>query len=155
GPGVTPCSSAATTPHGPSMKRFMIQTFGCQMNAHDSRRIAEVLGADGYEPTDSPELADLIVFNTCSAREKAEPKLASALGRYRPLKQRKKDLLVAVAGCMVQEHGEGLLDRLDLADVLIGPDNIAELPELVRDARSTARRTSRIEFDLLAPRFLN
>src|SRR6476646_1756692 len=137
------------------MKRYLIQTFGCQMNAHDSARIADVLTADGYEATDSPELAGLIVFNTCSVREKAEHKLVSALGRYRPLKQRKKDLQVAIAGCMVPEHGDALLARLDLADVLIGPDNIAELPELLRDARATSRRGARFEFDLLAPRFLN
>ena len=136
------------------MKRFVIHTFGCQMNAHDSRRIAEVLYADGYVETDSPELADLVVFNTCSVREKAEHKLRSALGRMRELKERKRELRVAVAGCMVQEHGDALLEQLDLCDVMIGPDNVGELPELLRAAQDGARRLARIELDLDAPRFL-
>jgi len=136
------------------MKRFLIHTFGCQMNAHDSRRIAEVLYGDGYEQTDELELADLIVFNTCSVREKAEHKLVSALGRMRELKRARRELRVAVAGCMVQEHGDALLERLDLADVMIGPDNIPELPALLRDAQDGSRRLARIEFDLDGPRFL-
>jgi tRNA-2-methylthio-N6-dimethylallyladenosine synthase len=136
------------------MKRFLIHTFGCQMNAHDSRRIAEVLYGDGYEQTDAPELADLIVFNTCSVREKAEHKLVSALGRMREWKRARRGLRIAVAGCMVQEHGEALLGRLDLADVMIGPDNIPELPSLLREADEGARRLARIELDLDAPRFL-
>jgi tRNA-2-methylthio-N6-dimethylallyladenosine synthase len=137
------------------MKRFLIQTFGCQMNAHDSRRIAEVLYRDGYEATDAPELADLIVLNTCSIREKAEHKLSSALGRFRPLKERRRDVLIAVAGCMAQEHGEALLERLDLVDVLVGPDNVPELPALVDRARDSASRIARAEFDLDDPRFLS
>jgi tRNA-2-methylthio-N6-dimethylallyladenosine synthase len=137
------------------MKRFLIQTFGCQMNAHDSRRIAEVLYRDGYEATDAPELADLIVLNTCSIREKAEHKLSSALGRFRPLKERRSDVLIAVAGCMAQEHGEALLQRLDLVDVLVGPDNVPELPALLRRARDSANKVALAEFDLEDPRFLS
>jgi tRNA-2-methylthio-N6-dimethylallyladenosine synthase len=136
------------------MKRFLIHTFGCQMNAHDSRRIAEVLYGDGYEQTESAEHADLIVFNTCSVREKAEHKLVSALGRMREWKRARRGQRIAVAGCMVQEHGEALLARLDLADVMIGPDNIPELPSLLREAEQGARRLARIELDLDAPRFL-
>jgi len=137
------------------MKRSLIQTFGCQMNAHDSRRIAEVLYRDGYEATDAPDLADLIVLNTCSIREKAEHKLASALGRFRPLKERRSDVLIAVAGCMAQEHGESLLKRLELVDVVVGPDNVPELPALVRRARESASRVARAEFDLDDPQFLS
>jgi tRNA-2-methylthio-N6-dimethylallyladenosine synthase len=137
------------------MKRFLIHTFGCQMNAHDSRRIAEVLNAGGYAEAESADEADLIVFNTCSVREKAEHKLVSALGRVRGLKGRRRGLRVAVAGCMVQEHGDALLERLDLADVLIGPDNIAELPELLRENEAGDKRLARVELDLDTPRFLS
>ena len=136
------------------MRRFLIQTFGCQMNAHDSRRIAEVLGQEGYTETDEAELADLIVLNTCSVREKAEHKLVSALGTYRPLKERRSDVLIAVAGCMAQEHGAELLERQDLIDVLIGPDNVPELPALLARARD-GERVALAEHDLLQPRFLN
>jgi tRNA-2-methylthio-N6-dimethylallyladenosine synthase len=135
------------------MRRVLIQTFGCQMNVHDSRRIAEVLDRQGYELTDEAELADLIVLNTCSVREKAEHKLVSHLGTLRPLKQRRQDLVIAVAGCMAQEYGEELLDRLDLVDVLVGPDNVPELPELVARARE-GERLARAEHDLIEPRFL-
>lgn len=136
------------------MKRFLIQTFGCQMNAHDSRRIAEVLYHDGYEETETPEQADLIIFNTCSVREKAEHKLRSALGTFRPLKESRGDLVIAVAGCMAQEYGPDLLRKLDLVDVLIGPDNVAELPGLLRQLEAGSPPVARTEFDLLAPQFL-
>ena len=121
------------------MKRVLVHTFGCQMNAHDSRRIEEALAVDGYEPTDLPEHADLIVLNTCSVREKAEHKLVSALGKLRPLKGENPELRIAVAGCMAQEHGPKLLDRLDLVDVMVGPDNIPELPGLVKKAQAGGR----------------
>jgi tRNA-2-methylthio-N6-dimethylallyladenosine synthase len=136
------------------LKRFLIHTFGCQMNAHDSRRIAEVLQREGYGPTETPELADLIVLNTCSVREKAEHKLRSALGRLRPLKENREELVIAVAGCMAQEHGGALLERLDLVDVLIGPDNVPELPALISAAQAGGVRGAAVEFDLIAPRFL-
>jgi len=121
------------------MKRVLVHTFGCQMNAHDSRRIEEALSADGYEPTDLAEHADLIVLNTCSVREKAEHKLVSALGKLRPLKSDRPELRIVVAGCMASEHGPKLLDRLDLVDVMVGPDNIPELAGLVRKAQAGGR----------------
>jgi tRNA-2-methylthio-N6-dimethylallyladenosine synthase len=136
------------------MKRFLIHTFGCQMNAHDSRRIAEVLYGEGYEATETPELADLIVLNTCSVREKAEHKLLSALGRLRPLRQQ-REVVIAVAGCMAQEHGTDLLMRSDLIDVLIGPDNVPDLPALLRQAEAAAEPLARVELDIDAPRFLS
>jgi tRNA-2-methylthio-N6-dimethylallyladenosine synthase len=136
------------------MRRYLIQTFGCQMNVHDSRRIEEVLYADGYEPTDAPELADLLLFNTCSVREKADQKLRSMVGRFRELKARRKDLIIAVAGCMAQQRGEALLDEIDLVDVVIGPDNIPELPGLVRHVQAGGPPVVRTVFDLNAPSFL-
>lgn len=134
------------------MKRVLVHTFGCQMNAHDSRRIEEALSADGYEPTELAEHADLIVLNTCSVREKAEHKLVSALGKLRPLKSDRPELRIAVAGCMAQEHGAKLLDRLDLVDVMVGPDNIPELPGLVRKAQEGGRYAATTLDD--EPRFL-
>ena len=136
------------------MKHVFVKTFGCQMNVHDSRRIEEVLGVEGWAATDRQEEADLIVLNTCSVRDKAEHKLRSALGRLRELKDGHPGMLVALAGCMAQEHGEALLAELDLVDVLIGPDNIAELPALVREAEGGAPPVARTVHDVSDPRFL-
>lgn len=136
------------------MKRYLVQTMGCQMNVHDSRRIEEVLAAAGWKPTDEGALADLIVFNTCSVREKAEHKLMSALGTVRPFKEN-RHVVVAVAGCVAQQEGERLLSRAPFVDIVIGPDNIPELPALVEDARGGAPPIARTVFDLDDPRFLN
>lgn len=136
------------------MRRYLIQTFGCQMNVHDSLRIEEALASAGYTSTDAPELADLIVFNTCSIREKADHKLRSAAGTFRELKERKRDLVMVVAGCMAQQRGEALLKEVDLVDVVIGPDNIAELPSLISHVRSGGPPIARTVFDLEAPSFL-
>ena len=138
------------------MKRYLVETMGCQMNVHDSRRIEEVLRAAGWEPTDQGALADLIVFNTCSVREKAEHKLMSALGTVRPFKATpERHVVVAVAGCVAQQEGERLLSRAPFIDVVIGPDNIPELPALVEGAREGAPPIARTVFDLDDPRFLN
>jgi tRNA-2-methylthio-N6-dimethylallyladenosine synthase len=136
------------------MRRYLIQTFGCQMNVHDSLRIEEALSGAGYTSTDAPELADLIVFNTCSIREKADHKLRSAAGTFRELKERKRDLVMVVAGCMAQQRGEALLKEVDLVDVVIGPDNIAELPSLISHVRAGGPPIARTVFDLDAPSFL-
>lgn len=136
------------------MKRYLVQTFGCQMNVHDSRRIEEVLRQDGYAPAEEPALADLIVVNTCSVREKAEHKLMSLLGTLRPLKEERPATVIAVAGCVAQQEGERLLRRARHVDVLIGPDNIPDLPALVRSARSGAPPVARTVFDEDDPRFL-
>ena len=137
------------------MKRYLIQTFGCQMNMHDSRRIEEVLGAHGYSATDEAELADLILVNTCSVREKAEHKLMSLLGTLRPLKDARPGVLLAVAGCVAQQEGERLLRKAPYVDVVIGPDNIPELPSLVRAAEGGAPPAVRTVFDMDTPSFLH
>jgi tRNA-2-methylthio-N6-dimethylallyladenosine synthase len=136
------------------MKRYVVQTFGCQMNVHDSRRIEEVLRRDGYVAAEEPALADLVVINTCSVREKAEHKLMSLLGTLRPLKEERPEVVIAVAGCVAQQEGERLLARAPHVDVLIGPDNIADLPGLVRGARAGGPPVARTVFDLDDPRFL-
>jgi len=105
--------------------RFVVHTFGCQMNAHDSDRMAGVLRAAGGVAVETEQDADLVVFNTCSVREKAEQKLRSAVGKLAPLKRERPDLVIAVAGCVAQQEGEALLARVRHIDLVVGPDNIA------------------------------
>ncbi|NLY93846.1 MAG: tRNA (N6-isopentenyl adenosine(37)-C2)-methylthiotransferase MiaB [Myxococcales bacterium] len=136
------------------MKRYIVQTFGCQMNVHDSRRIEEVLEASGYRPTDEASIADVIVVNTCSVREKAEHKLMSLLGTLRGFKAERPDAALVVAGCVAQQEGERLLKKAPHVDVVIGPDNIPDLPGLLRDAETGAPPVARTVFDLDDPRFL-
>jgi tRNA-2-methylthio-N6-dimethylallyladenosine synthase len=136
------------------MKRYLLRTFGCQMNVHDSLRIEELLCERGYRRAESAERADLVIFNTCCVREKAERKLLGAVGALRQLKQRNAALVVAVAGCMAQQHGPKLLDRLPLVDLLLGPDNIALLPELLEQVGPDRPRACHTEFDLDMPVFL-
>ena len=97
-------------------RRYLVQTFGCQMNVHDSRRIEEVLGSAGYTPTDDAEVADLIVVNTCSVREKAEHKLMSLLGTLNPAYGAPERRIV-VAGCVAQQEGEALLKKAPHIDL--------------------------------------
>lgn len=136
------------------MKQYFIQTFGCQMNVHDSRRIEEVLRAGGFREASEPALADLLVVNTCSVREKAEHKLMSLLGTFRPFKESRRGMVVAVAGCVAQQEGERLLRKAPYVDIVLGPDNIPELPELVREAQQGAPPIARTVFDMDDPQFL-
>lgn len=124
------------------------------MNVHDSRRIEEVLDEHGYGVTELASEADVIVFNTCSVREKAEQKLRSAVGTYKGLKLERPDLVIVVAGCVAQQEGEKLLRRVPHLDVVIGPDNIAELPALIDHVQSGGPPLSRTVFDNETPRFL-
>jgi tRNA-2-methylthio-N6-dimethylallyladenosine synthase len=136
------------------MPSFSVVTFGCQMNQHDSRRIGEVLGAAGWTEVSDPERSDLVLFNTCSVREKAEQKLRSEVGRLAPLKASRPELMIAVAGCVAQQEGEALLKRMPLVDLVLGPDNIRELPALLSDAELGGLPQVRTVFDLDAPSFL-
>ncbi len=105
-------------------KVYYIETFGCQMNVHDSEKMSGILKAEGYTETDDPRNADLIVFNTCSIREKAEQKFFSRLGRFKNLKKRNPDLKIAVAGCIAQQEGDKILHRTPYVDYVIGPQNL-------------------------------
>ncbi len=134
--------------------RYYVQTFGCQMNMHDTARMEEVLALHGWAPAAGIESADLIVFNTCSVREKAEQKLRSEVGKLLPLKRLNPELVIAVAGCVAQQEGEKLLQRIAHLDLVIGPDNLAELPALAAAQRAGALPVARTVFDLDAPRFL-
>jgi tRNA-2-methylthio-N6-dimethylallyladenosine synthase len=124
------------------------------MNVHDSRRIEEVLEHAGWTATDEPTLASLILFNTCSVREKAEQKLRSVVGTLRPLKDTNPNLVIAIAGCVAQQEGEALLRRMSHVDIVIGPDNISELPNLIEHIQDGAPPIARTVFDNEAPKFL-
>jgi tRNA-2-methylthio-N6-dimethylallyladenosine synthase len=124
------------------------------MNVHDSDRMVGVLSAAGGTPAASDAEADLIVFNTCSVRERAEQKLRSEVGKLAPLKRARPDLIVAVAGCVAQQEGEKLLERMASVDLVVGPDKIAELPALVLEQMAGAPAAVHTGFDLEAPRFL-
>jgi len=121
------------------MRTVFIHTFGCQMNESDSQRMLESLARDGWSPAASAESADLILLNTCAIREKAEQKLYSALGRYRAAKEARGALL-GVAGCVAQQEKEKLVRRAPYVDFVLGPDNLAALPELARAAAGGAKR---------------
>src|SRR6188768_1179026 len=136
------------------MPAYAVVTFGCQMNQHDSERISEVLSGAGWTEESDPERADLVLLNTCSVREKAEQKLRSEVGRLALVKERRPDLLIAIAGCVAQQEGERLVSRMPEVDLVIGPDNIAELPGLLAEAELGAVAQVRTGFDLDAPRLL-
>ena len=119
-------------------KKVFIKTFGCQMNAYDSDKMADVLGAaQGYEPTQNVEEADLILFNTCSVREKAQEKVFSDLGRVKHLK--KKGVLIGVGGCVASQEGAAIIARAPYVDVVFGPQTLHRLPEMLA-ARSAMNK---------------
>ncbi|WP_434041676.1 MULTISPECIES: tRNA (N6-isopentenyl adenosine(37)-C2)-methylthiotransferase MiaB [Sorangium] len=136
------------------MPRYSITTFGCQMNVHDSERMHDVLRRAGYTEAGGPEEADVLVLNTCSVREKAEQKLRSEVGRLARWKREREGRVVVVAGCVAQQEGERLLKQMRAIDVVVGPDNIPELPGLLGDLALGGLPVARTVFDLDAPRFL-
>jgi tRNA-2-methylthio-N6-dimethylallyladenosine synthase len=118
--------------------KVYIKTFGCQMNEYDSARMADVLkAAEGLEPTDDPAQADLILFNTCSVREKAQEKVFAHLGRWKHLKRDRPDLLIGVGGCVASQEGNGIVARAPYVDVVFGPQTLHRLPQLLRARRET------------------
>ncbi len=115
-------------------KKVFIKTFGCQMNEYDSDKMADVLGAaQGYEPTQNVDEADLILFNTCSVREKAQEKVFSDLGRIKHLK--KKGVQIGVGGCVASQEGAAIIARAPYVDVVFGPQTLHRLPELLNQRR--------------------
>ncbi|QPF72579.1 tRNA (N6-isopentenyl adenosine(37)-C2)-methylthiotransferase MiaB [Roseateles sp. DAIF2] len=120
------------------MKKVYIKTFGCQMNEYDSDKMADVLGAaEGYEKTEDPEQADLILFNTCSVREKAQEKVFSDLGRVKHLKE--KGVMIGVGGCVASQEGAAIIERAPYVDVVFGPQTLHRLPKML-EARQALRR---------------
>ncbi len=119
-------------------KKVFIRTFGCQMNEYDSDRMADVLAAsDGFEKTSSPDDADLILFNTCSVREKAQEKVFADLGRARQVKQQRPHVMIGVGGCVASQEGEDIVRRAPYVDVVFGPQTLHRLPELLAARRAS------------------
>ena len=143
-----PASACATSPaaaEGRTRKVF-IKTFGCQMNEYDSDKMADVMkAAEGYEKTEDPEQADLILFNTCSVREKAQEKVFSDLGRVKHLKAR--GVMIGVGGCVASQEGAAIVERAPYVDVVFGPQTLHRLPELL-EAR---RREQQAQVDISFP----
>jgi tRNA-2-methylthio-N6-dimethylallyladenosine synthase len=127
--------------------KLYIRTFGCQMNEYDSAKMADVLRqADGVEPTDKPEEADVILFNTCSIREKAQEKVFSDLGRAKELKKTKPNLIIGVGGCVASQEGEAIVKRAPYVDVVFGPQTLHRLPELIKARQQSGRSQVDISF---------
>jgi tRNA-2-methylthio-N6-dimethylallyladenosine synthase len=119
-------------------KKVFIKTFGCQMNEYDSDKMADVLGAsDGLVRTDTPDDADVILFNTCSVREKAQEKVFSDLGRLKALKRSKPDLIIGVGGCVASQEGAAIVKRAPHVDMVFGPQTLHRLPQMIQLRRHT------------------
>ena len=130
-----------------SKKKLFIKTFGCQMNEYDSDKMADVLGSsDGVERTNTPDDADIILFNTCSVREKAQEKVFSDLGRVKHLKKSNPNLIIGVGGCVASQEGKAIVERAPYVDVVFGPQTLHRLPQLIRQRRDTHRPQVDISF---------
>ena len=128
-------------------RKVYIKTFGCQMNEYDSDKMSDVLAAaEGYEPTDNPEEADLILFNTCSVREKAQEKVFSDLGMVRPLKQKNPALRIGVGGCVASQEGAAIVSRAPFVDLVFGPQTLHRLPQMLARRDQSGRPQVDIEF---------
>jgi tRNA-2-methylthio-N6-dimethylallyladenosine synthase len=129
------------------MPRVHLRTFGCQMNEYDSARMADVLReAGGYEATDDPAQADLLLLNTCSVREKAQEKVFSLLGRWRDMKLERPQLIIGVGGCVASQEGEGITARAPFVDLVFGPQTIHRLPEMLARLQSSGRPVVDVSF---------
>ncbi len=142
---ITP--AAADTPASPRPKKVFIKTFGCQMNEYDSDKMLDVLAdSEGMVKTDRPEDADVILFNTCSVREKAQEKVFHDLGRVRPLKALNPDLVIGVGGCVASQEGGEIVKRAPYVDVVFGPQTLHRLPTLIAQRRKTGKAAVDISF---------
>ncbi|WP_213194543.1 tRNA (N6-isopentenyl adenosine(37)-C2)-methylthiotransferase MiaB [Desulfuromonas sp. AOP6] len=127
-------------------KRFYLETFGCQMNVVDSERIVALLEGIGYRQVEAPESANLVLLNTCSIRDKAERKVYGHLGRFKPIKEENPGLIIGVGGCVAQQEGQRLLDKLPYLDLVFGTHNVHKLPDMVRDVEKNRARCLETEF---------
>ena len=128
-------------------RKLYLRTFGCQMNEYDSEKISDLLrDAEGLRKTERPEDADVIVFNTCSVREKAQEKVFADLGRVRDLKKARPGLMIAVGGCVASQEGAGIVRRAPYVDVVFGPQTLHRLPALLARRRSSGRPQVDVSF---------
>jgi tRNA-2-methylthio-N6-dimethylallyladenosine synthase len=130
----------------PNGKFVYLQTFGCQMNVHDSEKMLAILAESDYRPTEDIHRADIILLNTCSVRAKPEHKVYSALGRLKKLKEKNHHLVIGVGGCVAQQEGKRLLDRIDHLDLVFGTHNLHRLPALIGDVQASRRPKCAVEF---------
>jgi tRNA-2-methylthio-N6-dimethylallyladenosine synthase len=128
-------------------KKVFIKTFGCQMNEYDSDKMVDVLHeVDGYIRTDTPDDADVILFNTCSVREKAQEKVFSDLGRVRDLKRANPNLVIGVGGCVASQEGAAIVKRAPYVDLVFGPQTLHRLPAMLQQRRDSGRSQVDISF---------
>ena len=136
-------SSIKAETSAPNKRKLFVKSYGCQMNVYDAGRMADVLAPEGYDETNSPDEADLVILNTCHIRERASEKIFSELGKFRDIKlerqARGKDTMIAVAGCVAQAEGKEILRRQKAVDLVVGPQNYHRLPDLLHKARITGR----------------
>lgn len=129
------------------MKKVFIRTFGCQMNEYDSEKMLSVLAeGDELEQVAGPEYADIILFNTCSVREKAQEKVFSDLGRIKHLKKQNPNLIIGVGGCVASQEGEAIVERAPYVDVVFGPQTLHRLPKMIMDKETTGLSQVDISF---------
>ena len=129
------------------MKKIFVKTFGCQMNEYDSEKIVDLMrDHEGYEQTNVPEDADLILFNTCSVREKAQEKVFSDLGRVRRLKEENPNLIIGVGGCVASQEGQTIVSRAPFVDLVFGPQTLHRLPKLLSQRKTSGRSQVDISF---------
>ena len=128
-------------------KKLYIRTFGFQMNEYDSDKMADVLAAgDDIVKTDTPEDADIILFNTCSVREKAQERVFHDLGRVKSLKQQNPNLVIGVGGCVASQEGAAIVQRAPYVDVVFGPQTLHRLPQLIAAKKETGKSQVDISF---------
>lgn len=133
----------------PSMsgRKLHIKTWGCQMNEYDSSKMADVLGANsGFIATDDPAEADVLLLNTCSIREKAQEKVFSQLGQWRPLKEKNPNLIIGVGGCVASQEGASIRTRAPYVDIVFGPQTLHRLPEMVAEVEASRKPVVDISF---------
>ncbi len=128
-------------------KKLFIKTYGCQMNVYDSLRMSEIFAAEGFDITDSAENADMVILNTCHIREKAAEKIYSELGRYKPLKEKKPNLKIGVAGCVAQAEGQEIINRQPLVDLVVGPQAYHQLPKML-EKLDQGERSVELDFEI-------
>ena len=128
-------------------KKLFIRTFGCQMNEYDSDKMADVLhAAEGVIKTDNPEEADIILFNTCSVREKAQERVFHDLGRVKHLKQQNPNLVIGVGGCVASQEGEAIVARAPYVDIVFGPQTLHRLPQLIAERKEKGKAAVDVSF---------